>query len=364
MKPVSRFDPSEVEPRWTAAWREAGVGHADPSGEGPGYSIAIPPPNVTGALHIGHALNNTIQDLLIRTRRMAGDETLWICGTDHAGIATQAVVEKALAKEGLSRKELGREEFVRRVWDWKDHSGGTIIGQLQRLGCTLDYERERFTMDDAYADAVLHVFVDLYEKGHIYRDRYMVNWDPGLGSAISDLEVEEREVTDSLVSIAYPLSDGSGEIVVATVRPETMLGDTAVAVNPADERYRDLVGRTVTLPLVGREIPIVADDYVEVEFGTGALKVTPAHDPNDFEIGRRHGLRGDQRHRRGRPHDGRGGGGLRRPDAGRVPGEGGRGPARPRADPRGGALHPHGARSRTAPAPASSRWSRCSGSAT
>ena len=268
----------------------AGVGHADPTSDAPGYSIAIPPPNITGALHIGHALNNTIQDLLIRTRRMAGDETMWICGTDHAGIATQAVVEKALAAEGLTRKELGREEFVRRVWDWKEHSGGTIIGQLRRLGCTLDYERERFTMDEAYADAVLHVFVDLYEKGQIYRDRYMVNWDPGLGSAISDLEVEEREVTDTLVSIAYPLSDGSGEIVVATVRPETMLGDTAVAVNPADERYRDLIGRTVTLPLVGREIPIVGDDYVEVEFGTGALKVTPAHDSNDFEIGRRHGL--------------------------------------------------------------------------
>ena len=262
VKRAGRFDPSEVEPRWTEAWFEAGVGHADPGSDAPGYAIAIPPPNITGALHIGHALNNTIQDLLIRTRRMAGDETMWICGTDHAGIATQAVVEKALAAEGISRKELGREEFVARVWDWKDHSGGTIIGQLRRLGCTLDYERERFTMDDAYADAVLHVFVDLYEKGHIYRDRYMVNWDPGLGSAISDLEVEEREATDTLVSIAYPLSDGSGEIVVATVRPETMLGDTAVAVNPADERYRDLIGRTVTLPLVGREIPIVGDDYV------------------------------------------------------------------------------------------------------
>ncbi|MBJ7455948.1 MAG: valine--tRNA ligase [Thermoleophilia bacterium] len=290
MKPAGRFDPAEVEPRWTRAWREAGVGHADPGGDAPGFAIAIPPPNITGALHIGHALNNTIQDLLIRTRRMAGDETMWICGTDHAGIATQAVVEKALAAEGISRKELGREEFVRRVWDWKDHSGGTIIGQLSRMGCTLDYARERFTMDDAYADAVLHVFVDLYEKGHIYRDRYMVNWDPGLGSAISDLEVEEREATDTLVSIAYPLSDGSGEIVVATVRPETMLGDTAVAVNPSDERYRDLIGRTVTLPLVGREIPIVGDDYVQVDFGTGALKVTPAHDANDFEIGRRHDL--------------------------------------------------------------------------
>jgi valyl-tRNA synthetase len=231
----------------------------------------IPPPNVTGVLHMGHALNNTIQDVLCRTRRMAGDEVEWICGTDHAGIATQAVVEKALAAEGIYRKELGREEFVRRVWQWKEEYGGQIIGQLKRLGCTLDYARERFTMDDAYAKAVLHVFVALYEKGYIYRDRYMVNWDPGLGSAISDLEVEEREVTDTLVSIAYPLTDGSGEIVVATVRPETMLGDTAVAVNPEDERYRDMIGKTVTLPLLGRELPIVADEHVQPEFGTGAL---------------------------------------------------------------------------------------------
>ena len=287
---AGRFEPSEVEPRWIEAWREAGVGHADPSSENPAYAIAMPPPNVTGALHIGHALNNTIQDVLIRARRMAGDETLWICGTDHAGIATQAVVEKSLAAQGISRVELGREEFTRRVWEWKDEYGGTIIGQLRRLGCTLDYERERFTMDDAYASAVLNVFVDLYEKGYIYRDRYMVNWDPGLGSAISDLEVEEREVTDTLTSIAYPLTGGGGEVVVATVRPETMLGDTAVAVNPGDERYRDLIGRTVTLPLVGREIPIVGDSYVQTEFGTGALKVTPAHDPNDFEIARRHDL--------------------------------------------------------------------------
>ena len=286
----SRFDPARVEERWSRAWREAGVGHADPGSDRPPFAIAIPPPNVTGVLHMGHALNNTIQDVLIRTRRMAGDETLWICGTDHAGIATQAVVEKALAAQGVSRTELGREEFVRRVWEWKEEYGGRIIGQLRRLGCTLDYERERFTMDDRYAEAVLHVFVDLYEKGYIYRDRYMVNWDPGLGSAISDLEVEDREVTDTLVSIAYPLADGTGEIVVATVRPETMLGDTAVAVSPLDERYRDLVGRTVTLPLVGREIPVIADDHVQPEFGTGALKVTPSHSADDFEIGRRHGL--------------------------------------------------------------------------
>ena len=199
-------------------------------------------------------------------------------------------MEKALAAEGIYRRELGRDEFVRRVWEWKEEYGGQIIGQLKRLGCTLDYWRERFTMDDAYAKAVLHVFVALHEKGYIYRDRYMVNWDPGLGSAISDLEVEEREVTDTLVSIAYPLTDGSGEIIVATVRPETMLGDTAVAVHPEDERYRHLIGSTVTLPLVGRELPIVGDEHVQPEFGTGALKVTPAHDPNDFAIAQRHGL--------------------------------------------------------------------------
>ena len=266
------------------------MGHADPGSDRPPYTIAIPPPNVTGALHMGHALNNTIQDVLIRAHRMAGYETFWICGTDHAGIATQAVVEKALAAEGLSRKELGREEFVRRVWEWREEYGGRIIGQLKRLGCSLDYARERFTMDERYAAAVLEVFVALHAKGYIYRDRYLVNWDPGLGSAISDLEVEDREVTDSLVSIAYPLADGTGEIVVATVRPETMLGDTAVAVNPGDERYRHLIGRAAVLPLVGRELPIVADEHVEPEFGTGALKITPAHDPKDFEIARRHGL--------------------------------------------------------------------------
>ena len=205
---AERFDPATVEPRWIDAWEDAGVGHADPESDLPPYTIAIPPPNVTGALHMGHALNNTIQDLLIRAHRMAGFETLWICGTDHAGIATQAVVEKALAAEGVTRQELGREEFVRRVWEWKDEYGGQIIGQLKRLGCTLDYRRERFTMDEGYARAVLKVFVDLHEKGYVYRDHYLVNWDPGLGSAISDLEVEDREVTDSLVSIAYPLADG------------------------------------------------------------------------------------------------------------------------------------------------------------
>jgi valyl-tRNA synthetase len=271
-------------------WLESGALRGDPASPRESYVIAIPLPNVTGSLHMGHALNNTMQDVLIRWHRMAGREAEWICGTDHAGIATQAVVEKNLAAQGIRRQELGREEFVRRVWEWKEQSGGEIINQQKRLGCTLDYSRERFTLDPGYAEAVLHVFVALFEKGYIYRDRYMVNWDPGLGSAVSDLEVENREVTDTLVSIAYPLTDGSGEVVVATVRPETMLGDTAVAVSPEDDRYRDLIGKTVTLPLVGRELPIIADDHVDPAFGTGALKVTPAHDPNDFEIARRHGL--------------------------------------------------------------------------
>jgi valyl-tRNA synthetase len=284
-----RYDPREAEPRWVEAWLDSGLLRADPDAPGTAYTIAIPPPNVTGALHMGHALNNTIQDVLIRAHRMAGDNVKWICGTDHAGIATQAVVEKALAGEGLTRHDVGREAFLERVWAFKEESGGTIISQLQRLGATLDYSRERFTMDEGYAAAVLRVFVDMYEKGYIYRDRYMVNWDPGLGSAISDLEVEDREVTDRMVQIAYPLA-GGGEIVVATVRPETMLGDTAVAVNPADERYRHLIGSACVLPLVGRELPIIGDDYADPAFGTGALKVTPAHDPNDFELSRRHDL--------------------------------------------------------------------------
>ena len=250
--PRRRFVPSEVEPRWSAAWAEAGVGHADPESDRPAFSIAIPPPNVTGALHMGHALNNTIQDVLCRTRRMAGDEVEWICGTDHAGIATQAVVEKALAAEGIYRKELGREEFVRRVWEWKEEYGGQIIGQLKRLGCTLDYSRERFTMDERLREGrAPGVRRPSTRRATSTATATWSTGTPGCGSAISDLEVEEREVTDTLVRIAYPLTDGSGEIVVATVRPETMLGDTAVAVNPDDERYRDLIGRTVTLPLVG-----------------------------------------------------------------------------------------------------------------
>jgi len=287
----TRFDPSEVEPRITERWLASGLYHPEPQGSGDeNYSIAIPPPNVTGALHMGHALNGSVQDALIRYHRMLGQRTKWILGTDHAGIATQAQVEKRLVSEGTSRKELGREAFTGRVWEWREEFGGTIIEQFKRIGASCDYEEERFTLDAGYAEAVLEVFVTLFEKGLIYRDNYMVNWDPGTGSAISDLEVEEREVTDALYEIAYPLTDDSGELVVATVRPETMIADTAVAVNPADERYTHLIGKTVTLPLVGRELPIIADDYVKTDFGTGALKITPGHDVNDFEIGRRHGL--------------------------------------------------------------------------
>src|SRR4051812_32902726 len=286
-----RFEPLEVEPRIAERWLASGLFHPEPDGTADeNFSIAIPPPNVTGALHMGHALNGSVQDTLVRYHRMLGQRTKWILGTDHAGIATQTQVEKLLKSQGTSREELGREAFIERTWAWREEYGGTIIEQFKRLGATCDYAEERFTLDDGYVRAVLKVFVDLYDKGYIYRDNYMVNWDPGSGSAISDLEVEDREVTDTLFHIAYPLADGSGEVVVATVRPETMLADVAVAVHPDDERYQHLVGRTAILPLVGRELPVIADEYVKTDFGTGALKITPGHDPNDFEIGRKHGL--------------------------------------------------------------------------
>ncbi len=287
----TRYQPEEVEERVFARWQDAGIFHPEPEGDAAeNFSIAIPPPNVTGSLHMGHALNGSLQDVCIRLARMRGKHTKWIYGTDHAGIATQRQVEKALADEGLTKEELGREAFVERVWQWREQYGSTITGQLQRLGASLDYEDERFTMDEAYARAVAHVFVRLYEKGLIYRDNYMVNWDPGLRTAISDLEVEQRSVEDSLYLIDYPLESGSGSVTVATVRPETMLADTAIAVNPDDERYSRLIGEHAVLPLVGRRLKIIADEHVDPEFGTGALKITPGHDPNDFEIGRKHGL--------------------------------------------------------------------------
>jgi valyl-tRNA synthetase len=285
-----RFEPSEVEPRIAERWLDSGLFSPEPDGTAAdNYSIAVPPPNVTGSLHMGHALNGAIQDVLVRYHRMRGLRTKWIFGTDHAGIATQTKVEQALAAEGTSKEELGRERFVERVWEWRAEHGSTIRGQFQRLGASLDYTDERFTLDEGYAAAVLKVFVDLYEKGLIYRDRYMVNWDPGSRSAISDLEVVQEDVEDVLYHVRYDV-EGGGEVVVATVRPETILADTAVAVHPDDERYRDLVGRTATIPLVDRTVPVIADEYVKPEFGTGALKITPGHDPNDFEIGREHGL--------------------------------------------------------------------------
>src|SRR3954469_4849912 len=291
LEETTRYDPSAVEERILERWLEAGYFH--PAAEGTpeeNYSIAIPPPNVTGALHMGHALNGTVQDVLIRLNRMRGRNTLWALGTDHAGIATQAVVERELREEGTTRQEIGREAFTERVWKWREQYGSTIVEQFKRLGASCDYERERFTLDEAYVRAVVKVFVALHERGYIYRDNYMVNWDPGSRSAISDLEVENREVTDTLFHIDYPVEGSDEVLTVATVRPETMLADTAVAVNPNDERYRAFVGRHCILPLVGRRLPIIADEYVDPEFGTGALKITPGHDPNDFEIGRAHGL--------------------------------------------------------------------------
>ncbi len=287
----TRYEPAEVEPRVLERWLAAGYFHAEPEGTADeNYSIAIPPPNITGVLHMGHALNASIQDVLIRMHRMRGVRTKWIFGTDHAGIATQTQVERQLERDGKSKELIGREEFERRVWQWREEYGRTIVTQFQRLGASCDYEDERFTLDEGYVRAVVRVFKTLYDKGLIYRDNYMVNWDPGTRSAISDLEVEDREVTDTLYYIDYPLADGDGVITVATVRPETMLADTAVAVNPHDERYSGLIGREVVLPLVGRHLKVIADEYVKPEFGTGALKITPGHDPNDFEIGRRHGL--------------------------------------------------------------------------
>jgi len=291
LEETTRYEPAEVERRLFAEWMEAGYFH--PKAEGSpqeNFSVAIPPPNVTGVLHMGHALNGSMQDALVRMNRMRGRNTLWTLGTDHAGIATQAVVEKMLREEGTSRQELGREAFVERVWAWKEEYGSQIVEQYKRLGASLDYENERFTLDDGYVKAVYRVFKRLYDKGYIYRDNYMVNWDPGSHSAISDLEVVNREVEDTLYSIDYPVEGTDRVLTVATVRPETMLADTAVAVNPNDERHADLVGGHCILPLVGRRLPIIADEHVDPEFGTGALKVTPGHDINDFEIGRRHGL--------------------------------------------------------------------------
>ncbi|MBX6423307.1 valine--tRNA ligase [Thermosulfurimonas sp. F29] len=284
------YDFRQVEEKWYRFWEEKGFFRPSLEKGKPAFCIVIPPPNVTGSLHIGHALNNTIQDILVRYKRMDGYDTLWLPGTDHAGIATQNVVERELAKEGKTRHDLGREAFLERVWAWKERFGNRIIEQLKRLGASCDWSRLRFTMDEGLSRAVREVFVRLWEEGLIYRGDYIINWCPRCHTALADIEVEHKPTPGKLWYLRYPLVDGSGEVVVATTRPETMLGDTAVAVHPEDDRYRDLVGKRLRLPLLGREIPVIADRSVDPEFGTGAVKVTPAHDFADFEMARRHGL--------------------------------------------------------------------------
>ncbi|WP_082515927.1 valine--tRNA ligase, partial [Sphingomonas sp. Leaf412] len=284
------FDPAEIESRWYAHWEDNGLFRPDRPGAEP-WTIVNPPPNVTGSLHIGHALDNTLQDILTRHARLKGKDALWVVGTDHAGIATQMVVERQMAQRQQKRTDLTRDEFVDKVWEWKAESGGEITRQLRRLGCSMDWTNERFTMDEGFSKAVLKVFVDLHHEGLLYRDKRLVNWDPGLGTAISDLEVETREVRGSFWRLRYPLEDGSGHIEVATTRPETMLADMAVAVHPDDARYTALVGKRVRLPITGRLIPIVADEHADPALGSGAVKITPGHDFNDFEVGKRAGFR-------------------------------------------------------------------------
>ncbi|AQR77615.1 valine--tRNA ligase [Paenibacillus larvae] len=284
------YDPSQAEKKWYDYWIEKGFFKAGQNPEREPYMIVIPPPNVTGMLHIGHALDFTLQDIIIRAKRMQGYDALWLPGSDHAGIATQTKVEQKLREEGVSRYDLGREAFLEKVWDWKELYAGTIREQWGKMGLSLDFSRERFTLDEGLSKAVRKVFVKLYDKGLIYRGKYIINWDPAARTALSDIEVEYKEIQGNLYHLEYPLKDGSGSITVATTRPETMLGDAAVAVHPEDERYKDMVGKTLVLPIVGREIPVIADEYVDKEFGSGAVKITPAHDPNDFEVGHRHNL--------------------------------------------------------------------------
>lgn len=287
------YEPKAVEERWSKFWIDEKLGTPDLSSKRPGFSMVIPPPNITGALHLGHALNSTLQDILARYKRMKGFNVLWLPGIDHAGIATQNVVEKQLAQQGIDRHQVGREQFIERVWKWKEESGGTIIGQLKRLGASCDWTRLRFTMDEGLSKAVREVFTRLYKEGLIYQGDYIINWCPRCHTALSDLEVEFSEVDGSLWYMEYPLKEPAGDLkglVVATTRPETMLGDTAVAVNPEDDRYKSIIGKNLILPLTGREIPVIGDESVSMEFGTGAVKITPAHDFNDFEVSRRHNL--------------------------------------------------------------------------
>jgi valyl-tRNA synthetase len=284
------YEPKEVELRWYKYWEDHRLFRAEAKSSKESYCIVIPPPNVTGSLHMGHALNNTIQDILCRYKRMRGFNVLWQPGTDHAGIATQNVVERDLASKGMDRHQVGRDEFIKLVWEWKEKYGGVIINQLKRLGCSCDWSRERFTMDEGLSRAVREVFVRLYEEGLIYRGDYIINWCPRCRTALADLEVEHEDVESSLYYIRYLFKDRPGHLTVATTRPETLLGDTAVAVNPEDERYQGLAGSYVILPVLNKPIPVILDKYVDKEFGTGALKITPAHDPNDFEIGNTHHL--------------------------------------------------------------------------
>ncbi|WP_296418621.1 valine--tRNA ligase, partial [Vulcanococcus sp. DEBay_Sum22DG08_74] len=284
------YDPVGTEARWQQAWETQGAFHPDPKAPGEPFSVVIPPPNVTGSLHMGHAFNTALIDTIVRFQRLQGKNVLCLPGTDHASIAVQTILEKQLKADGKRKEDLGREAFLEKAWEWKAQSGGTIVGQLRRLGYSVDWRRERFTLDAGCSEAVIEAFNRLHEQGLIYRGEYLVNWCPASGSAVSDLEVEMKEVDGHLWHFRYPLSSGQGFLEVATTRPETLLGDTGVAVNPKDPRYAELVGQTLTLPLVGREIPIVADDHVDAEFGTGCVKVTPAHDPNDFAIGQRHNL--------------------------------------------------------------------------
>ncbi|PSN15581.1 valine--tRNA ligase [filamentous cyanobacterium CCT1] len=286
----AQYDPTQTETKWQTQWEENQVFKADPDHPGEPYCVVIPPPNVTGSLHMGHAFENALIDTLVRYQRMAGRNTLWLPGTDHASIAVSTILDRQFQAEGLSKEDVGRDRYLERAWEWKAESGGTIVNQLRKLGVSVDWSRERFTMDEGLNTAVLTAFTQLYNEGLIYRGNYMVNWCPASQSAVSDLEVEQREVEGHLWHFRYPFTDGSGYVEVATTRPETMLGDTAVAVNPNDERYRDTVGKTLTLPIVNREIPVIADEYVDAEFGTGCVKVTPAHDPNDFAMGQRHNL--------------------------------------------------------------------------
>ncbi|MET0785933.1 MAG: valine--tRNA ligase, partial [Paenisporosarcina sp.] len=286
----TKYDPKSIEQGRYEWWLKGKFFEAQPNSDKEPYTIVIPPPNVTGKLHLGHAWDTTLQDILIRMKRMQGYDALWLPGMDHAGIATQAKVEEKLRSEGKSRYDLGREDFVKETWKWKDEYAGHIRQQWSKLGLGLDYSRERFTLDDGLSNAVKEVFVKLYNKGLIYRGERIINWDPATKTALSDIEVIHQDVQGAFYHMRYPLTDGTGHIEVATTRPETMLGDTAVAVHPEDNRYKHLIGKSVTLPIIGRQIPIVADDYVDKDFGSGAVKITPAHDPNDFEIGNRHDL--------------------------------------------------------------------------